>query len=204
MKKVLFVLLAMALLGGTVQAQSDFKSKVESATGPKFYFGPKFGFNITSISNSGYDKSKFSFLAGGFAEFRFNREFSFLAELLYARQGDADKHKDTKYRVRVNYLNIPLMAKYYVWQGLSVNFGPQIGFALNARSVTKNDGSTVKVKVRNLNTLDFGFGLGVSYDFDWGLVVSTRYNLGLTNVFDKDDVGNNKSRSFQLTAGWRF
>ena len=75
---------------------------------------------------------------------------------------------------------------------------------LNARSVTKNDGSTVKVKVRNLNTLDFGFGLGVSYDFDWGLVVSTRYNLGLTNVFDKDDVGNNKSRSFQLTAGWRF
>lgn len=204
MKKVLFVLLAMALLGGTVQAQSDFKSKVESATGTKFYFGPKFGFNITSISNIELDKSKFSFLAGGFAEFRFNREFSFLAELLYARQGDADKHKDVKERLRVNYLNIPLMAKYYVWQGLSVNFGPQIGFALNAREVTKNDDATVKLKVKNLNTLDFGFGLGVSYDFDWGLVVSTRYNLGLTNVFDKDDVGNNKSRSFQLTAGWRF
>ena len=47
--------------------------------------------------------------------------------------------------------------------------------------------------------------MGLSYDFDMGLVLSARYNLGLTNVVEKDKTyGNNQNRVFQLSAGWKF
>ena len=70
MKKFLFVVVAMVVLG-SAQAQTVFKNKVERVTGTEFYFGPKFGFNIASISD-GLNKSKFSFQLGAFAEFKFN------------------------------------------------------------------------------------------------------------------------------------
>ena len=203
MKKVLFVLMAVMTLG-TAQAQSDFKNKVESATGTKFYFGPKFGFNVASISN-GLDKSKFSFVAGGFAEFKFNQKTSFLVELLYSRQGDGDKVHGTKYKWRMNYLNLPLMGKYYFCKNFSVHFGPQIGLLLNSKTKSKNGGTEMKSDIDHTNALDFGLNLGVGYDFDWGLAITARYGLGLTNVIDKDHFGDgNKNRVFQVAVGWRF
>lgn len=203
MKKVLLVLMAMVVLG-TVQAQSDFKGKVESATGTKFYFGPKFGFNVASISN-GLEKSKFSFAAGGFAEFKFDPKASFLVELLYSRQGDGDKVNGTKYKWRMNYLNIPLMGKYYFYKNFSAHFGPQIGILLNSKTKSKNGGTEVKTDIDHTNTFELGLNFGVGYDFDWGLAVTARYGLGLTNVIDKDHYGDGcKNRVFQLAVGWRF
>ena len=92
MKKFFLVVLAMVMLG-SVQAQTAFKNKVEGVTGTEFFFGPKFGFNVASISD-GLNKSKFSFHLGAFAEFKFNDLFGLQTELIYSRQGDRGKHKD--------------------------------------------------------------------------------------------------------------
>lgn len=203
MKKFLFVVVAMVVLG-SAQAQTVFKNKVERVTGTEFYFGPKFGFNIASISD-GLNKSKFSFQLGAFAEFKFNDLFGLQTELLYSRQGDMGKSHGDKMWWRVNYLNIPVLAKFYVWEGISVDLGPQFGFALNGKSKVKSGGTVVKTDADYLNTLDVSFAMGLSYDFDMGLVLSARYNLGLTNVFEKDKFGgNNQNRVFQLSAGWKF
>ena len=53
---------------GSVQAQTSFKNKVEGLTGTEFYFGPKFGFNVASISD-GLNKSKFSFGSTGSSKY---------------------------------------------------------------------------------------------------------------------------------------
>lgn len=157
MKKFLLVVLAMVMLG-SVQAQTSFKNKVEGLTGTEFYFGPKFGFNVASISD-GLNKSKFSFHLGAFAEFKFNDLFGLQTELIYSRQGDKGK----------------------------------------------SGGTEVKTDIDHLNTVDLSFAMGLSYDFNMGLVVSARYNLGLTNVIEKDKFGgNNQNRVFQLSAGWKF
>ena len=96
MKKFLLVVLAMVMLG-SVQAQTSFKNKVEGLTGTEFYFGPKFGFNVASISD-GLNKSKFSFHLGAFAEFKFNDLFGLQTELIYSRQGDKGKSDCIKRR----------------------------------------------------------------------------------------------------------
>ena len=166
--------------------------------------GPKFGWNITNISNVSDSKNKMSLSLGGFAEFKFNDYVALQPELLYSRQGYRLKDGGAKTHVRVNYLNIPILAKLYVLEGLSVDLGPQLGFALNAKSKTKHDGTTVKNKITNFNTCDVSFAVGLSYEYE-EFMVSARYNIGLTNVFDKDVFGgNNKNHVFQLSVGYRF
>lgn len=187
---------AIALLG-SVKAQSEW------------WFGPKVGLNVTNVTHSHGD-NKASINAGVFAGFRFNDWLAVQAEVLYSRQGWRDKIDVTgadnvKADFRVNYLNIPLLARFYVWDRVSVDLGPQIGLALNAKQRYKHDGETVKEKIHNLNSVEASFVLGASYDFDFGLTASLRYNLGLSNVFDKDSFGeSNKNHVFQVALAYKL
>lgn len=197
MKKLLLSLIAGIAFLGSVKAQSEFT------------FGPKVGLNVSNITHSHGD-NKASIHAGMFAEARFTDWLGVQAEILYSRQGwrdkvDIDGDKDVKAKYRVNYLNIPILARFYVWDGLSVDLGPQLGIALNAKEKYKHGGSTVKDKIHNLNTLEVSFAMGLSYEFNRGLILSARYNLGLSNVFDKDDFGaDNKNHVFQLGLAYRL
>lgn len=191
MKKLFLAMIAFVWVA-VAQAQTEIT------------IGPKLGWNITNISNISDSKNKMSLSVGGFAEFKFNDYVALQPELLYSRQGYRMKDGDVKTKVRVNYLNIPILAKLYVLEGLSVDLGPQLGFALNAKSKTKHDGTTVKHKITNFNTCDVSFAVGVSYEYE-EFMVSARYNIGLTNVIDKDVAGgNNKNHVFQLSVGYRF
>lgn len=195
MKKILLLFVALGLIS-VGKAQSDFS------------FGPKAGLNLTNISNSD-GNNKASIHLGAFAQARFTDLVGMQVELLYSRQGYADKYKvegkNIKLKGRVNYLNIPVLAKLNVYKNLSVDLGPQLGFALNAKAKLKSGGTVVKEKIHDLNTFDLSFAMGVAYELDMGLIVSARYNLGITNVFDKDVVGsNNKNRVFQLSVGYKL
>lgn len=190
MKKVF--LLAVALLAFCA-------AKAQPAVGD-FTWGAKVGFNATNISN--FDaKNKMSIHVGAFAEKRYSDLLGASAELIYSRQGARDKDGDWKYKLRVNYLNIPILAKFFVWEGLSVDVGPQFGFALNAKQKAKGNGNTAKVKIKDFNVFDFSIPIGVTYRVE-DIFVSARYNIGLTNVFDSGV--NNKNHVFQLSVGYNL
>lgn len=189
--KKLFTLAVVSLLVLGAKAQTEI------------VVGPKVGLNVTNISNQDA-KNKVSFHVGGFAEFKFNDYFAVQPELLYSRQGARDKYDGVKQIERANYLNIPVLAKLYVMDQLSVDLGPELAFALNAKSLLKTGGTTIKEKNKNINTLAVNFAIGVSYNWE-DLMFSARYNLGLSNAYDKDIAdGNNKNRVFQLSVGYRF
>jgi len=193
MKK--FILLALALCMVCI-------AKAQFGEG-NFAYGVKGGWNVTNLSNADA-KNKMSIHLGAFAEWRLNDYFGIQPEFVYSRQGYRDKFdlngEKVKIKCRVNYLNIPVLAKLYVLEGLSVDLGPQLGFALNARQKIKMDGHTSKHKIKSFNTCDFSFAIGTSYQMD-DFILSARYNLGLTNVFDKWE-DNNKNHVFQLSVGY--
>lgn len=194
--KKLFVFAVAIFLAWGVKAQPGMSNLT---------YGVKGGWNITNISNADA-KNKMSIHLGGFAEWRINDYFGIQPELLYSRQGYRDKAtvdgETIKTRLRVNYLNIPVLAKLYVLDDLSVDLGPQFGFALNAKNRTKSGGHVTKNKITNFNTFDFSFAIGASYQMD-DFMFSARYNIGLTNIFDKNDVGGNrKNHVFQLSVGY--
>ena len=159
-------------------------------------FGTKGGLNLASISgdNAGDADPVTAFNFGLLAEIPISEKFSFQPELMYSGQGYSF-NDDT---IALNYLNIPLMGKYYLTKGLSLEAGPKIGFLLSA----KNDKTDVK---DSFNIVDFGVNFGVGYKLDSGLNFGARYNLGLSDINNIDSSSSkNKNGVFQLSVGYFF
>jgi hypothetical protein len=157
-------------------------------------YGVKGGLNMSNNSADG-SKSITSFHLGGFAQFKMNDKFAIQPELLYSAQGA----KSDFGTFNLNYINIPVMAKYNVADAFSIEAGPQIGFLMSAKF------ESVDVK-DTCNSTDFGFNLGAGYDLNETMSLGLRYTMGLTNV-QKDVAGqasNSKNSNIQLSFGYKF
>lgn len=181
MKK--FLLVAVITVFGLVSAE---------AQGIKF--GVKGGLNFATISGDNTDGSDLvtGLHFGVLAEIPISEKFSFQPELMYSGQGTSFND----YATDLSYLNIPLMGKYYLTKGLSLEAGPQLGFLLSA----KTDDSDVKDLFK---TVDFGVNFGLGYKLENGLNFGARYNLGLSNINAIDNYSN-KNGVMQLSVGYFF
>lgn len=195
MKKLLF--LAVALIMG-----------VSAANAQEFTYGVKAGANLANVTNMEADM-KISLYAGAFAEYKFNDWLAVSPELLYSRQGAAYSEGGDKFKYRFNYINLPVLAKFYVIDGLSIDVGPQFGYMLNARVWGKVDGETATVDFEDaadveLNKFDIGIVAGATYNITENIFVQARYNFGLTDGI-KDNPGKAAKNSvIQIGAGYRF
>lgn len=191
---------AFAVFGlSNVNAQDDSASKL------KVTFGAKAGVNFATIGgdDTGDTSSRTAFHIGGVAELAISEKFSVQPELLYSAQGAVEDFEGVDVDVKLDYLNIPIMAKYYVADGFSVEAGPQIGFLLSAEA----DGGGETVDLKDItNGIDFGVGIGAGYKMESGLNFSARYNLGISNINDfegSDDISN-QNNVFQISVGYFF
>ena len=177
MKKIATLLLAALAFAG-------FESHAQG-----IHIIPKVGLNLSSLSH--VDGSTIAGLNAGVSlEILLTEKFGIEPGVLFSMQGT----KIGSEKIHLDYINIPVYAKYYVLGGLNVFAGPQVGFNVRAKS----GGERVKDLVR---TADFGLGLGVGYQFGWGLMVSANYTFGFVNI-EKDT--STKNGVFQLNVGWRF
>ena len=116
---------------------------------------------------------------------------------MFSGQGYSFKGSDGNL-VALNYLNVPLMAKYYVVKGLSIEAGPQIGYLLSA----KNESTNVKDSFKKV---DFAANLGVGYKLKNGINFGARYNFGLLNINNvSGDSGKFRNSVLQLSVGYFF
>ena len=212
MKKILLFTAAIAFAFTTAQAQ-------------EIRLGAKVGVNFANLnsSDSNFDMDGLtSFHIGGLVEIPITEEFAIQPELVYSAQGGQLKGSEEylgmtmKYEAKnkIDYVNIPIMAKYYLIEGLALEAGPQIGFLTSAKSEYEIsfDGETESETVdfkKELKSIDFGIGLGASYRLEAGAFLSLRYNLGLSDIGDsKDDdfAGFEKVKHgvFQISVGYSF
>jgi hypothetical protein len=161
-------------------------------------YGVKGGLSMSS-NTLGEHTSLLAFHLGGFAEFKISDKFAVQPELLYSAQGGKVSAGGFSYTTNLNYINIPVMAKYYVADAFSIEAGPQIGFLMSAKS----DGTDIK---EACNSTDFGLNLGAGYNLNETMSLGLRYNMGLSNVV-KDVAGvstDSKNSSIQLSFGYKF
>ena len=181
--KKLFVLAVVALM------------TTVSASAQQMFIKPMAGATLTTITGDYTDdaKMKVGLVAGAEFGYNLNEKFGFTGGLLYSMQGCA--YKDIDDKSKTEYLNIPLLANYYIIPGLAVKAGVQPGILLKAKN------GDVDVK-DNCKKLDISIPLGVSYEFS-DFVVDARYNLGLTNI---NDYGTAKQRNsvIMLTLGYKI
>ncbi|MFQ6602351.1 porin family protein [Flavobacterium sp. C3NV] len=169
-------------------------------------FGIKGGLNLSTVVGGDVDdtKSLVGFHVGGFAEIHVVEKFFIQPELLFSTQGSKFDGFGGDYDYKLNYLNIPVLAKYYIVdKKFSVEAGPQLGVLLSA----KLDGEDIKDYTRSV---DFGFNIGAGYSFTDNLSVGLRYTIGLSPLSDKDidnedDYYNSaKNSNLALSLAYKF
>ena len=173
---------------------------VTIAQTPDIKLGAKAGLNIATLSNLDNSSSKTGFHVGALAEIFINEKFAVQPEILYSSQGVKGSES---FKLKLDYINVPIMAKYYVMDGLNLQVGPQIGFNVKADAEYKELGLKIKQDFKdNVNTVDFGLNFGAGYELPMGLFAEARYNLGLTK-FNKEGESS-KNRVFQISVGYKF
>ena len=197
MIKKLWVACVAIAFAGTVNAQNT--AFAEAVNAKEVKIGVKLGVNIASVNGSNANNldSRAGFVFGVTAEIPFTEKFSIQPELLYSAQG-AQQGND--YRYDLNYVSLPIMAKYYIAKGFTAEAGPQFSFLVKDELVPI---STYNGNRENTNAENFdlaaNFGLG--YQFKSGIFFQTRYNLGLIAVTENPDI---KNGVFQMTLGFQF
>lgn len=185
--KKLVVLAAIAVFGfSKAQAQEEIQ------------FGVKAGVNFAKLTGDDVEDAdgRTGLHFGGVVEIPISEKFSIQPELVYSQQGLQQDDNDGEWKLKLDYLNVPVFAKFYVADGFSLEAGPQFGFNLSAKSelqVEGFDGEEISVIERELEDqvegFDFGFGLGAAYKMETGLFFQARYTLGLTSVYEGSDEG---------------
>jgi hypothetical protein len=198
MKKILMI---AAMMVATIAAKAQF----EPGT---FSLQPKVGFNLSEISAKD-SKFKAGLVAGLEGQYQINNWFALSAGLLYTQEGT--KIKDSELKFNLEYLNIPVMAKFYVAKGLSLNAGLQLGFMTKGK--LKGNGYNDDIK-SICNKADFSIPLSIAYEFTNGLSFEARYTGGLTNVIKEETIReagmsykwekDNKNKVFMLTIDYKI
>ncbi len=194
MRKLLLVFCGTLLTTGAVYSQASKREE-----GIKLGF--KSGLNVSNFMSSDIEEDmafRTSIHIGFLAEVIISDKASFQPELLYSGQGYVGEETKKKF----NYINVPLLLKYYVADNISIEAGPQVGFLIN--SIERgNNGNT---DFEDQNIVDFGVNLGLGYEFPSGIFFQGRYNLGLTNIngSDNSDKLSYSNSVFQISVGYMF
>lgn len=165
------------------------------------HFGLKAGLNIASLSvdeGEDYD-SKVGLHLGGLAHIHVSQHFAVQPELVFSMQGGESDNDDFKFKL--NYINVPVMLQYMTNDGFRLQTGPQFGFLVGAETKIGN----IEVDVKDeLNSFDFSWAIGAGYLFPSGWGIDARYNFGLTNIEEDDDVVETRNRVFQVGLFYQF
>ncbi len=204
MKKV-FVLIAAAIVCMSASAQVQF--------------GAKAGFDMTHFWGDDAPRGwQPNYQVGLMMEYKFNPSFAIAPEVVFAAQGGKETDKvdveefpgivEAKGTFHTNYINVPLMLKFYATPAFSIDFGPQVGFNVYSKMTASGKLANVEAKESidlkdNTKTVDFGVALGGTYNQTENAFVQARYTLGLTNVFDIAD-SHEKNGNVQIAFGMKF
>lgn len=158
--------------------------------------GIKAGANFANISDVSDFSSKTGFQAGIFAGIKFTDKVGIQADMLYSQQGAKFKFGDFD----LTYINVPIVVKYYLIQGLNIQAGPQFGFIVDDKISVDLGDVTNDAKAKNF---DLSGVVGAGYDFPFGIRLDARYNFGLTEVSEIDGT-DGKNSVFSVALGYSF
>lgn len=186
MKKVILSIICMLFISAGIKAQG-------------LDFGVKAGVNFANITDASNLSGRTGFVAGIFLGGKLNDNLGLQGELLYSQQGAEFELGN----FNLDYVNVPVLIKYYVAQGLNIQAGPQFGVVVN----DDVNATILGEIIDDLGTNDFDISgvIGLGYDLPMGIRVSGRYNFGLSDVPDDSRFATSgKNSVVTLAVGYSF
>ncbi|MDO4819011.1 MAG: outer membrane beta-barrel protein [Prevotella sp.] len=213
MKKSVIILIVTILSMG-VYAQTP--------TVGKFMLRPMAGITLSSFGMSVTDKTvhgvtlasiesktKVGFTGGLEFGYQLNDWFQPSAGVFYSQQGSKLKlytgtHEEVdRETLNADYITIPLLANFYLFDGFAVKAGLQPGIMLRF-----NDDAGYNIDDCT-NKFQLQIPVGVSYQYQ-NFIIDARAMVPVTKVFDKDKLGDvmffddSRNNTFSITLGYNF
>ncbi|MDX1827991.1 MAG: DUF5777 family beta-barrel protein [Lutibacter sp.] len=169
MKKLLLTVVITVVTMVSMSAQTSFgvTSGYLSAESKLDLEGTKF-----TDSNSG-------FYVGIVADIKVSEEFHVQPELVYTNISD------------LSFMQIPIMAKFYVADKFSLQVGPEITYTLE-----KTYGDATKFNI--------GLGLGAAYDFSEKFFIESRYTFQVNNYYTGNQDVTSRINFLNVGLGYKF
>ena len=164
--------------------------------------GIKGGLNVDNIRNSSsftYD-NKLGFHVGLLGHIHITDQLGLQPEIVYSTQGAQYTFANVTTKIKNDYINVPVLFQYMFGDGFRLMAGPQIGFLVSSKYKT---GDNMIDNKNNLEKVDLGLALGVSYVHTSGFGMDVRYNLGLRNINNHDYL-KSTNRGFQVGLFYLF
>ena len=195
MKKLFLAVVAMM-----VSAATFAQNEVGQLT-----IQPKVGVNIANITDADDTDPRIGLAAGAEFEYGLTDNIGLSAGVLYSMQGVKTTIIDDDCTWKLDFLNVPILANFYVAKGFAVKLGVQPGFKLSSKAKVKGSGTSVEVDANdiegiNIKSIDLSIPVGLSYQYQ-NIVFDARYNWGVTKIVDDAD---SKHSVFQITVGYKF
>ena len=199
----------------SVDDEADYNVKVGFTGGVETEYGvtPWLGVSLGAMYSQQGAKIKASL-----RDFGVNEEGRQVAVLL-----------SMKGKLKADYINMPLLANFYVWKGLAIKTGLQVGFLVNDKmnvdaamaGVTAPDTDKMTyVDLSNPSTdnfftsfsvessdvcksVVFGIPVGLSYEYK-NITLDARYYFGLTRMDDAEEDPAAHNRCLSITLGYKF
>lgn len=193
--KKLFLIAAMMVATLSANAQNEVG---------QWSIKPMAGVNLATMTKTTDSKMRVGLAAG--AEFAVgaaeNFELSFGA--LYSMQGVKGKGDVAGVSVdetlKLDYINIPILANYYVAPGLAIKAGVQPGFNIKKKAKVEAGGMSEEATIDDVKGFALSIPVGLSYEFSH-FVIDARYNWGLTKAIKDID---SKHSYFTFTLGYKI
>jgi hypothetical protein len=185
--KKLCILTLLVAVAGMASAQS-------------IALGLKGGLNYAQLGGTDFKDSRTGFHGGAFFQAKVSK-FAIQPEVLFSAQGatfDAGPGDDI--RTKIDYVNVPIILKTYLIAGLNLQLGPQFGFVMGK----KLDGNGDGISKDDIKDKDISLALGAGWDLPLGLSIDARYNLGLTEITENDNLAAARNQVFQISVGYKL
>ena len=213
MKKSLIYLSLVCIMVGMADMTS---AQVQLA------IGLKGGLNFASLNTNSSVKANYGnrtgYHAGAYVMFKFTK-VAIQPEIIFSKQGQTFTFNQKDYNSNYDYINIPIMVKFYLAGGFNLQAGPQFGFLASSKGYLKDAAGNVSTgqDLKNfVKSSDVSVGVGFGWDLPFGLNVGARYNIGLSDInkytgstapsgtVSSLDTSEAKNQVIQVSVGYRL
>jgi opacity protein-like surface antigen len=197
MKKISLIFTLAALISFGAQAQDYDKRGGFGLRGGASFFN----FGGDNSSDNDYN-NRIGYHVGLYNSFFLGSSIAIEPGVFYSVKGTQNDDLVNS-RAILNYVDIPVLLRLYLTEGLNVFGGPQVSFLAGSSFEGDLFGSTVSFDTESVNNTDLGLLLGVGYNLPKGLNLQAAYNYGVSPVFKNSNV-DVYNRGFQVSLGLTF
>ena len=176
-------------------------------------FMPKAGLNLATMTNDDDAKIRPALTIGGEFDYVVSPKVALSFGAMYSQQGCKGNVQGIDATIKMDYINVPIIAACRVTDNLSVKVGLQPGFLINDKVKVSANGASAEVGLKEsyeaagmdvtIHKFDLSIPIGISYDFN-NVQLDFRYNAGLTNALSIPGGEGTKNSVFQFTIGYKF